>query len=254
MQSTLVLLGFALRYRADWQVLLVYVSISAGVLYFFRWAWAHGWRFKGRNVGESGKFLADRIKWIQATGGMERLTRRIVLVSVGVYIAFSLLTTPRVTSDIMLLCLIMSGIHLTYLITRRNLPFTVAERGAAYVVSVLAVYLMQPLLHATTYSRSVDNGFFIFLAAMIFLGIHYEQKNRFEITTLDFLVIFMAIALPSLSGLLAQHAGYAVVILKVVVLFYAVELVLNRITHGWMYLRAGLLFMLLVLAARTVFK
>lgn len=254
MQSTLVLMGFALRYRDDWQVLLVYLTLCAGVLYFFRWAWITGWRFKGRTEGESGKFLANRIKWIQATGGVERLTMRIVLCSVGLYMAFALLITPRVSTDIMLLCLLMFATHFTFFITRRNLPFTVAERGATYVISVLAVYLMQPLLHATTYSRSADNGFFIFLAAMIFLGIHYEQKNRFEITTLDFLVIFMAIALPSLSGLLAQHSGYAVVILKVIVLFYAVELVLNRINAGWMFLRAGLLFMLAVLAARTMLK
>jgi UDP-GlcNAc:undecaprenyl-phosphate/decaprenyl-phosphate GlcNAc-1-phosphate transferase len=254
LQSTLVLLGFALRYRADWQVLLVYLTICSAVLFFFRWAWVNNWRFKGRSVGESGKFLTDRIKWIQATGGVERLTMRIVLISVGIYMAFSLLRTPRVSSDIMVLCLTMLAIHLTFLITRRNLPFTLAERGATYVISVLAVYLMQPLLHTTFYSRGLDNGFFIFLAAMIFLSIHYEQKNRFEITTLDFLVIFMAIALPSLSGLLAQHSGYAVVILKVIVLFYAVELVLNRMAHGWMYLRAGFLFMLAVLALRTFIK
>jgi UDP-GlcNAc:undecaprenyl-phosphate GlcNAc-1-phosphate transferase len=253
LQSTLVLLGFALRYRPDWQVLGVYLLICFAVLSFFRWAWTNNWRFKGRHEGESGKFLANRIKWIQATGGMERLTMRIVLISVCAYMGFALLRTPRVTSDIMLLCLLMLAIHLTFLITRRSLPFTLAERGAMYVLSVLAVYLMQPLQHATPLTITLDNTFFIALAAMIFLGIHYSQKNKFEITTLDFLVIFMAIALPALSGLLAQHSSYAVVILKVIVLFYAVELVLGRLSRGWMQLRVGLVFMLAVLAARTIF-
>ncbi|MGB8337958.1 MAG: MraY family glycosyltransferase [Burkholderiales bacterium] len=252
LQSTLVLLGYALRYRSDWQVLGVYLAICAGVLFFFRWAWTSNWRFKGRNEGESGKFLENRIKWIQATGGMERLSMRTVLISVSVYMGFSLLRTPRVTTDIMLLCLVLLAIHITFLITRRNLPFMPAERGGLYVMSVLAIYLMQPLVHSPSLNRTLDNSFFILLAGMIFLGIHYGQKNRFEITTLDFLVIFMAIALPALSGLLAQNSGYAVVMLKVIVLFYAVELVLNRLTQGWMQLRIGLSFMLALLAVRTI--
>jgi UDP-GlcNAc:undecaprenyl-phosphate GlcNAc-1-phosphate transferase len=252
LQSTLVLLGFALRYRADWLVLAVYLIICSGVLFFFRWAWISGWRFKGRNEGQSGKLLSNQIKWIQATGGMERVTMRIVLICVGAYMAFSLLRTPRVSSDIMVLCLVMLAVHLTFLITRRDLPFTPAERGGLYVMSVMAIYLMQPLVHSPSISRTLDNSFFIILAGMIFLGIHYAQKNKFEITTLDFLVIFMAIALPALSGLLAQHSSYAVVILKVIVLFYAIELVLNRMTYGWMALRLGLSFMLIVLAARTL--
>lgn len=252
LQSTLVLLGFALRYRPDWQVLGVYLLISGSVLFFFRWAWANGWRFHGRPEGESGKFLANRIKWIQTTGGIEGLTTRIVLACLCLYMGFSLLVTPRVTSDIMLLCLLLFALHLTFLITRRNLPFTLAERGAAYVISVLCVYLMQPLLHSTALSRTLDNGFFILLAGMIFLGIHYSQKNKFEITTLDFLVIFMAIALPALSGLLVQHSGYAVVMLKVIVMFYAVELVLDRIVKGWMLIRIGLSSMLGLLAIRTI--
>ncbi len=254
LQSTLVLLGFSLRYRSDWLVLSVYLIICAGVLLFFRWAWQSGWRFKGRDEGESGKFLATRIKWIQATGGMERLTMQIVLLSVCAYMSFALLCTPRVTSDIMILCLVMLAVHLTFLITRRNLPFASAERGGLYVMSVLAIYLMQPLLHSTGFSQSFDNSFFIFLAGMIFLGIHYAQKHKFAITTLDFLVIFMAIALPALSGLLAQHSGYAVVMLKVIVLFYAVELVLNRMSSGWMIMRLGLSFMLALLAIRTLLR
>jgi UDP-GlcNAc:undecaprenyl-phosphate/decaprenyl-phosphate GlcNAc-1-phosphate transferase len=252
LQSTLVLLGFALRYRPDWLVLGVYLTICAGVLFFFRWAWTSGWRFKSRSVGESGKFLTNRIKWVQARGGMERLSVQMVLIFTLVYMAFSLLRTPRVTSDIMILCLVMLAVHLTFLITRRDLPFTSAERGGLYVMSVLAIYLMQPLVHTPSLNRTLDNAFFIVLAGMIFLGIHHAQKNKFEITTLDFLVIFMAIALPALSGLLAQHAGYAVVMLKVIVLFYAIELVLNRMTRGWMLLRVGLSLLLALLAARTL--
>ncbi|MGB8855065.1 MAG: MraY family glycosyltransferase, partial [Burkholderiales bacterium] len=183
LQSTLVLLGFALRYRSDWQVLGVYLTICAGVLFFFRWAWINGWRFKGRNEGESGKFLASRIRWIQATGGMERLTVRIVMTSVCVYMGFSLLITPRVTADIMILCLAMLSVNLPFLITRRNQPITLVERGAIYVISVLAIYLMQPVLHSVSIGRALDNSFFIVLACMIFLSIHYSQKNKFEITT-----------------------------------------------------------------------
>ena len=62
----------------------------------------------------------------------------------------------------------------------------------------------------------------------------------------------MAIALPALSGLLVQHSGYAVVMLKVIVMFYAVELVLDRIVKGWMLIRIGLSSMLGLLAIRTI--
>lgn len=251
-QSTLVLLGFTLRYRSDWLVLAVYFSICASVLLFFRWAWRSGWRFKGRQEGEGGSLLEDRIKWLEATGGLEQWTFRIVLTSVAIYMTFSLMRTPRVSSDIMLLCLLLLAVQITFLITRRNEPYTLAERGSLYVISVLAVYLIQPLMHLNDINMTADNTFFILLAAMIFLGIHYGKKNKFEITTLDFLVIFMAIALPALSGLLLQNSGYAVVMLKVIVLFYAVELVLNRLAQGWVLLRVGLSFMLALLAIRTL--
>ncbi len=251
-QSTLVLLGFALRYRSDWLVLGVYLGICAAVLGFFRWAWHSGWRFKGRSHGEGGTFLVHRVEWLRASGGLGQWAFRIVFAIVASYVTFSLIRTPRVSTDIMVLCLVLLAIELTFLFTRRNQPFVMAERAGLYVICVLAQYLIQPVVHIAGPNFTIDNGVFIFLAAMIFMGIHYAQKNRFEITTLDFLVIFMAIALPALSGLLSQKSGYAVILLKVIVLFYAVELLLSRMTRGWMLLRAGLSLLLAVLAVRTL--
>ena len=51
-----------------------------------------------------------------------------------------------------------------------------------------------------------------------------SRERRFEVTPLDLLVIFVALALPNLPGLRGAPSNLGLSVAKLVVLFYAVEM------------------------------
>ena len=85
------------------------------------------------------------------------------------------------------------------------------------------------------------------LAVMI--GFRVGQE-RFRITPMDFIVIFMAVAVPNLPGLnlKVEHLGLGVAM--IIVLFYSIEMVLNNLWRRWDVMRLTTYATLAVLGVR----
>jgi UDP-GlcNAc:undecaprenyl-phosphate GlcNAc-1-phosphate transferase len=67
------------------------------------------------------------------------------------------------------------------------------------------------------------------------------NDRRFQLTPLDLIVLFMALVVPSLPGTLHLPHGGALAIAKLVILFYAIEMLVSRVEGRalWLRLAAG---------------
>jgi UDP-GlcNAc:undecaprenyl-phosphate GlcNAc-1-phosphate transferase len=77
-------------------------------------------------------------------------------------------------------------------------------------------------------------------------------KERFRITPMDFLVIFVAVLVPNLPdlNLKVEHLGIGVAM--VIVLFYSIELLLDNLWRRWDVMRFTTYGTLAVLGVRGI--
>jgi UDP-GlcNAc:undecaprenyl-phosphate GlcNAc-1-phosphate transferase len=88
------------------------------------------------------------------------------------------------------------------------------------------------------------------LAFAVVVAFRLSSKRRFELTTLDLLVISLAVLVPSLPNLFGDPRLVGASLAKVVALFYALEFLLNlpRATRA---VQLALLALLIALLTRA---
>jgi hypothetical protein len=131
-------------------------------------------------------------------------------------------------------------------------PLQWLERAAAYVSVVLLVYLDQTMPHKPPALTTLSWTCVAITAAAALVRFWLSPSRRFELTTLDFIVLFIALVLPNLPGSIGLPADLPGGIAKAVILLYVVEMLL---TIGFERLmpRVFLVATLAVIAARALF-
>jgi hypothetical protein len=88
------------------------------------------------------------------------------------------------------------------------------------------------------------------LATAVRLRLYNDR--RFQLTPLDLIVLFMALVVPSLPGTLHLPHGGALAIAKLVILFYAVEMLVSRTEGRDVWVRIAAASVLAGLAVRSL--
>jgi UDP-GlcNAc:undecaprenyl-phosphate GlcNAc-1-phosphate transferase len=131
----------------------------------------------------------------------------------------------------------------------RRAPLNLIEKAALYVTATVLVYLDSVVLPQ---DRLLSNlGWFAVILAATATAVRLRLYNdrRFQLTPLDLIVLFMALVVPNLPGTLHLPHGGALAIAKLVVLFYALEMLVSRSDRGAVWVR---LTALSVLAALVI--
>jgi hypothetical protein len=92
----------------------------------------------------------------------------------------------------------------------------------------------------------------VLLALAVVVGFRYSKDRTFQMTPLDFIVIFAAFAVPSISQTFASTFNLNDSIAKLIILFYSIELLLTNVTKRWDLLRVFVYLPLAVLGIRGV--
>jgi UDP-GlcNAc:undecaprenyl-phosphate GlcNAc-1-phosphate transferase len=69
--------------------------------------------------------------------------------------------------------------------------------------------------------------FFLCLAILIMMTIRFGLEQRFQTTPLDYLIIFLAFAIPFLPEIRVEEINISLLTAKLIVMFFAFELLLN---------------------------
>jgi hypothetical protein len=100
------------------------------------------------------------------------------------------------------------------------------ERAAAYFSVVLLVYLDQTMPHKPPIMTTLSWTIVGITGAAALVRFWLSPTRRFELTTLDLIVIFVALVLPNLPGSVALPPDLPGGIAKAVILLYVVEMLL----------------------------
>ncbi|MDA8382289.1 MAG: MraY family glycosyltransferase [Betaproteobacteria bacterium] len=250
-QALLVVAALFLRDDPDSLIVGTYVGFCAGVLLFFQWAASARWRARPPGGRPPASFLARNGRWPGQRRRLANYAFFFAAFTIPGYFLLAVAQAAPVSAGMGGLAAALGAVSLFLYPRQRRQPFGAIERAVLYVTCVLVVHLRQTggdFAHMALY----ENIYMAMLAAAIMVGFRFSSEGRFQVTPLDFLVIFLALAVPNLPALHGSRIHLGAAVAKAIVLFYGVELVLNHLWRRWDCLRLVSYVTLLAVVARWV--
>jgi UDP-GlcNAc:undecaprenyl-phosphate GlcNAc-1-phosphate transferase len=223
-QTIMVALGYRLRWEADWLLATIYLVIASGVILLFLRPQTGLRKTEEIDAVHSSGWIAE---WLDEHPRMARLPIQLLAVSMTVFLLISVMLPKSVSPDA---AMVAAGLFLvvvagSVVLPRMN-PFWI--RVGLYVGSTFVLYFGE-LGNATIsnwWAHPVDL-YLIAAAALVMVVMKLGSSGRFETTPLDSLMILLAVVLPFLPELQIGEINVSVLTAKLIVLFFAFELLLH---------------------------
>jgi UDP-GlcNAc:undecaprenyl-phosphate GlcNAc-1-phosphate transferase len=245
-QVGLIALAYTLRWQSDWLLAVVYLAIAITVLSLFFVSvpnWTSGSNVKGVTLQKWTVCWSTLQPWVGEWSRQWLAAAVVGLLFLSVFFPSSVPSDVGVVAASLLV--VMTG---GFLLFPRTLPYLV--RAGLYVGSTGVLYFaeVQGVAQGASWLQPV-NIYFAMLAALVMVSIRVNTVHRFETTPLDFLMVFLAVLVPFLPELRVGTMNVSVLTAKLIVLFFAFELLLHadreRLWRGGVlaaWLLAGLTF------------
>jgi UDP-GlcNAc:undecaprenyl-phosphate GlcNAc-1-phosphate transferase len=223
LQVGLVLLAYFMRFEADFAVVAVFGGFAVlvlGLLYFARSTGWHLHRIDPKGVTRT------PLAFLPSTARLPAIALGVMLACLVAYAATVLVLAQHVGKDLGVLSLGMLAVLLLLGASKAQESLHWFQRTAAYVSVVLLVYLDQTA-PGRTEALATLSWTLIGITGVAALGrFWFSPTRRFEVTTLDLIVVFVALVLPNLPGSLQLPQNLPQGIAKSVILLYVVEMLL----------------------------
>ena len=238
-QADLFLLAYWLRYESDLTILGVVSIFFIASITIFQVAARRGWRWRLSHESRQDSPLTVFLSKLLEPQRLPRWSYLAVAISVGVYALLILAQTAQLSEDVQVLLLGLLAVIGTLLVILRVKPLHIVEKAALYITAAVLVYLDSAILPETPMLAGLKWAAIGVAAAGTVLRLRLSADRRFVLTPLDLIVLFVALVIPSLPGTIALPNGGAVGIAKLVILFYAIEVLVSRVELGAIWLRVA---------------
>ena len=241
LQAGMVTLGLLTRYQGDSLVavlLLGYSILVYGLLFACE---SSGWRFHARqktmpnDPAIEAMYGVRRSLVLRRRKRLSELSAIYVSVSVGVFLLLGALLVGEPSRDISAISLGLAGLMMFAHVFLN--PWTrLFTRISIYVVCLFLVYLIIPITQTNFVLDWSINIYLIVLGCVLALAIGLTRRENFQMTPLDVLVLFFIVAVANLDLEILPEYHARAFVLRVVVLLYACEFILNkdRISFRWL--------------------
>lgn len=251
-QAGLFLLAYFLRFESD----LLIVAITSGffvvAIALFQIATRTGWRLRNRDQQPQERARPGLIAALGGPSLLSRLSYAAIAVAVGGYAVLIVIETATLRSDFRVLVLALLALLAGCSAVLRGAPLSVIEKATLYVTATVLVYIESVLLPEARISSDLGWAAVAIAAVGTAVRLRLYNDRRFQLTPLDLIVLFMALVVPSLPGSLHLPHGGALAIAKLVILFYAIEMLASRVEGRPLWLRVAAGSVLAGLAVRPL--
>ena len=234
-QAAMVALGYLLRWQSDWVLVTIYLVVAGCIVSLFVRSTTHE---TGISVAQEVWHSGKKIGWIERHPGLAYLPTHLLALAVTGFLLASVVLPHTVPSDAGVMA---AGLFLVIAIGMRCFPrmTPVLVRAGLYVGSTFLLYFGEfGNLPGTSPWMRPDNLFLIGLAGLVVLVLRLSLVRQFETTPLDSLMVLLAMLVPFLPELHVGNINLSVLSAKLMVLFFAFELVLHA--YGERVALAGL--------------
>jgi UDP-GlcNAc:undecaprenyl-phosphate GlcNAc-1-phosphate transferase len=251
-QGALFVSAYFLRYESDIVILSLVAAFFVAAIAALQIAARTRWRLRDAGKAPIESPLPRFISVMQHPEAIPRLSYVALAAGVGAYAALIVIDTVTLSSDFRILVIALLAIIVAFSAVLRSSPLNVVEKAALYVTATLLVYLDTVLL-PEKHILSVLAWVAVTVAALATaVRLRLFNDRRFQLTPLDLIVLFMALVVPSLPGTLHLPHGGALAIAKLVILYYALEMLVSRSEQRAAWVRVAAASVLAGLILRSV--
>ncbi|MBI4695917.1 MAG: undecaprenyl/decaprenyl-phosphate alpha-N-acetylglucosaminyl 1-phosphate transferase [Gammaproteobacteria bacterium] len=249
-QACLVTGAFFFRYSADWVNLLLFVGFTAFVMIGFRVAGVSGWRAHQYSLEERRTPLTTFISHLRQSGALRRWPMRFIGVTVPIYLVYAMLSAGTISGDAAVTLGVLAVGSLLALLLQPQAGITLPERLLICVTIVASVYYWVASATEPVAQHQIENLYFVLLTIALIAAYRFRQPRAFDVTPMDFLVVFAAIVVPNLLGGNAIESHLGEVAAKSVILYYASEILISYGESRPKLVRGVVVLVLAVFAAK----
>ncbi|MEM7540199.1 MAG: MraY family glycosyltransferase [Pseudomonadota bacterium] len=225
-QTVLVSLGFLLRYQSDVLLLGIFSFVLIATVIGFSFAERYQWR---AHIDDEAAERAPLVRFVNKLRRSAVLVRYPVLfaaVSIPLYAAYAIVATARFPVDAQLMAGALLVVALAFLLVRRGRQgFGIVERLILYVTITSVTYYWCSSGAAAPVPAFIEDLYFAILGVILLVAYRFSRGRVYEVTPTDFLIIFVALLVPTLGGAFLPYPFLGEVAIKTLVMFYAVELI-----------------------------
>ena len=248
-QAVMVVSAIFFRYYTDWALLIFYVAFSAALLGALTAADRTGFRFKRYPL------IDDAVKGMRTIRDGQWIVRISFTISrVAIPVVFLLAcllpgSVPKYVS------IIAACFGLAILLVRRFARdhMGLCLRYVLYMSVPLVLYLAEADKAAWVSSKmfTLYHLSFGLIAFFVLLTVKYTRRTKgFQVTTMDFLVIFIAAIIPNLPDSLIQSLQIGLLAVEIIVLLFGFEVLLKEFRGRFEQLAAVTLAALVLIGIR----
>jgi UDP-GlcNAc:undecaprenyl-phosphate GlcNAc-1-phosphate transferase len=252
MQATLFVAAYFLRFESDLTILAFVTTFFVLSITIMQLAVRSGWRLRRASGAAAASALSRMLTVIHQPRLLPRYSYLAIVFALTVYAALIVLETAALSSDIRVLILALFAVTIGFLVILRAGPLSVVEKAALYVTATILVYLDAMALPADRLMSVLTWGSVSIAAVATAVRLRLHNDRRFQVTPLDLIVLFMALIVPSLPGTFDLPHGGVLAIVKLVILFYAIEVLVSRSEGRAVWVRIAVVCTLVGLAVRPL--
>jgi UDP-GlcNAc:undecaprenyl-phosphate GlcNAc-1-phosphate transferase len=250
-QSLLFVAAYFLRYESDILIVCVvsgFFALSIGLLQVSQ---RSGWRVRQADEVDAAQPGRRFTGILEAPTLLPRLSYFAIAIGVGGYASLIVAAAASIAADFRILIVALLAVVVGFLAVLRRSPLSIIEKGVVYVTATVLVYLDAVVLPPDPLLDTIGWIAVSIAALATAARLRLYNDRTFQLTPLDLIVLFMALVVPSLLGSLQLSNGSALAIAKLVVLFYALEMLVSRSEHRAVWVRLSAASVLAGLAVRS---
>jgi UDP-GlcNAc:undecaprenyl-phosphate GlcNAc-1-phosphate transferase len=265
LQATLFVTAYILRFESDFLILAVVTTFFAAAILVLQLATRSRWQvrtiqavpaasMRPGSAPQPGVSQAPRRSLASAAAVvlLPRAAYWAIAVGLVAYASLIVIDTGSLPGDFRMLILLLLAVIVGFSAVLRTAPLTIVEKGALYVTATTLVYIDTILLPENRGLSALTWAAVGIAVAGTAIRLRLNTDRRFQITPLDLIVLFMALVVPSLPGTLSLPEGGALAIAKLVILFYALEVLASRTEARALWLRGAFAAVLAALVVRPL--
>lgn len=246
-QILFILSAVLLSYESDWLVVSIYLGVSALIFFLLtigekkKWI-AHKSRERSR--------LSNIISAIKKRHLFISIPAKIIEISIPVFFVLIALLSGNIPGDLAGSSLVLATILLGYQIfSKNNHPLFL--KAIIYIAAAFIVYIETGYINFDKELLNViEIIYFVLLALTIGMAVRYSGDNRFKVSSMDYLVVFIAL----FTGIFLRHnpdeAFLGLLVAKLVIIFYGSEFIINRMTGRWGLLHISTIISLYIIGLK----
>jgi len=243
-QAALFVVAYFLRYESDLTILAFVIAFFVLAITILQAASRSGWRLRHAGGAARAGGFSRFTNVMREPKLLPQLSYAAIVGGINAYVLLVVLRTTALSHDVWILVLTLLATTGCLLLFLRGSPLSVVEKAALYVTATILVYLDATIGQEDRLISILSWGALSVATIGTAMRLRLQNDRRFQVTPLDLIVLFMALVVPSLPGVFRLPEGNALAIVKLIILFYSIEVLVSRAEGRAVWLRVAVVYVL----------